>query len=66
MKRVKFKIDTKGNYEIDMGEGFQGMTCEQKAEQMQIIIGGIEKDSERKPEYYEGNDDLLNDLDLTR
>lgn len=65
MKRVQFKIDAKGNYEIDMGEGFQGMSCEQKAQQMQIIIGGNEKDSEKKPEYYEDNDGLLNDLGMT-
>lgn len=66
MKRVQFKIDAVGNYEIDMGEGFQGMSCEQKAQQLQLIIGGDATDSQNKPEYYEGNDDLLNDLGMTK
>ena len=62
MKRIQIKIDTQGNYSLDMGEGFAGMSCTEKAQQLQIILGGDEKDSQTKPEYYEGNDNLMNDL----
>lgn len=62
MKRIQIKIDNTGNYSLDMGEGFAGMSCQEKAQQLQIILGGEEKDSQTKPEFYEGNDDLVNDL----
>lgn len=62
MKRIQIKIDNTGNYSLDMGEGFAGMSCAEKAQQLQIILGGEEKDSQTKPEFYEGNDDLVNDL----
>ena len=62
MKRIRIKIDKAGNYSLDMGEGFTGMSCAEKAQQLQLILGGEEKDSQTKPEYFEGNDDLVNDL----
>ena len=62
MKRIQIKIDSQGDYTLDMGEGFAGMSCAEKAQQLQIILGGNEKDSQTKPEYFEGNDDLVNDL----
>lgn len=62
MKRIRIKIDKAGNYSLDMGEGFAGMSCAEKAQQLQLILGGEEKDSQTKPEFFEGNDDLVNDL----
>jgi hypothetical protein len=62
MKKIQIKIDEQGNYSLDMGEGFSGMSCTEKAQQLQIILGGEEKDSQTKPEYYDSNDNLMNDL----
>lgn len=64
MKKIQIKIDDTGNYSIDMLEGFSGMSCEQKADQIAIICGGIEKDRREKPEFYDSEDlfeDTFND-----
>lgn len=59
MKRIQIVIEKNGDYNIDMGEGFKGMSCEEKARQLQLILGGDEKDSERKPEFYEDDNDAF-------
>lgn len=61
MQRAKIIIDKTGNYAIDLIEGFSGMSCEQKADQIALICGGIETDRKEKPEYYD-SEDLNNDI----
>lgn len=61
MERVRITIDKEGNYSLDLIEGFAGMSCEQKADQIALICGGIEKDRKEKPEYYD-SEDLHNDI----
>ena len=40
MKRVRIEIDEKGNYTMDLLEGFSGMSCSQKAKELQVLLGG--------------------------
>lgn len=61
MQRARITIDKEGNYTIDLMEGFSGMSCEQKADQIALICGGIEKDRREKPEYYD-SEDMFNDM----
>lgn len=64
MKKIQIKIDQTGNYSIDMLEGFSGMSCEQKADQIAIICGGVESERKEKPEFYDSEDmfeDTFND-----
>lgn len=65
MKRAKFIIDTKGGVEIDLGEGFSGLSCLEKAKEIEILIGGTETDSKLKDSYYEG-DSLMSDIFVDR
>ena len=62
MKRANITVDEKGNYEIDLIEGFSGVSCAEKAKEIQILIGGIETNETKKPEYFDPNGDNLNEL----
>lgn len=62
MKRAKIVIDEKGNYEIDLVEGFSGTSCAQKAKELQVIIGGHEEDETKKTEYFDPDGDNLNEI----
>ena len=62
MKKVNITIDEKGNYEIDFIEGFSGVSCAEKAKEIQLLLGGMEEDEVKKPEYYDDNGDNLNEL----
>lgn len=62
MKRAKIVIDEKGNYEIDLVEGFSGTSCAQKAKELQIIIGGKEDSENKKTEYFDSDGDNLNEI----
>lgn len=62
MKRAKIIIDEKGNYEIDLVEGFSGASCAQKAKEIQVLIGGIEQNETKKAEYFDPEGDNLNEL----
>ena len=62
MKKIELTINEDGSYNIEMLEGFQGQSCAQKAQNIISIIGGVEKDTKYKPEYYDGSGDNLNEL----
>lgn len=61
MEKIRVIIDKEGNYTLDLIEGFSGMSCEQKADAIVSICGGIETKREEKPEYYD-SEDVLNNL----
>ena len=62
MKKIELTINEDGSYNIEMMEGFQGQSCAQKAQNIISIIGGVEKDTKYKPEYFNGDPDNLNEL----
>lgn len=64
MKRVQIRIDKEGNYSVDAKEGFTGIECAKKTEQLQLILGGTQIAEKKKPEYYDpsGNNPVSVDL----
>lgn len=55
-KHVKILINEDGSTEIDLIEGFSGMSCVEKSKEIELLIGGEQIEQKQKPEYYEGGD----------
>lgn len=55
-KHVKILINEDGSTEIDLIEGFSGMSCVEKSKEIELLIGGAQIEQKQKPEYYEGGD----------
>ena len=63
MKKIKMTIDKQGNVDYDLVEGFSGMSCEQKAKGIEILVAGvIDSKTNYKPEYFEENGDEMIDI----
>ena len=62
MKRIELTIKEDGNYTINAMEGLVGQSCDQKTANLVSILGGVEKQTIYKPEYFDGNGDNLNEL----
>lgn len=56
MKKVDIIINEDGSTEIDLVEGFSGMSCVEKSKEIELLIGGEQIDRKEKPEMYEGGD----------
>ena len=53
MKQRDITINMGGTTDIDLKEGFSGMSCVEKSKQIELIIGGTQVEQKEKPEYYE-------------
>ena len=53
MKQMDITINMDGITDIDLKEGFSGMSCVEKSKQIELIIGGTQVEQKEKPEYYE-------------
>ena len=53
MKQIEITINGDGTTDIDLKEGFSGMSCVEKSKQIELIVGGTPIKREEKPEYYE-------------
>lgn len=58
MKVVDITINSDGTTDIDLKEGFSGMSCVEKAKQIELIIGGSVIEQKEKPEYYEQDESI--------
>lgn len=56
MKHAVLTINEDGTVEVDLQEGFSGMSCVEKSKEIELIIGGQQIDQKEKPEMYEGED----------
>lgn len=56
MKHAVLTINEDGTVEVDLQEGFSGMSCVEKSKEIELIIGGQQIDQKEKPEMYEGGD----------
>lgn len=56
MKKVTITIAEDGTSEIDLVEGFSGMSCIEKSKEIELILGGDQIEQKQKPEMYEGGD----------
>lgn len=62
MKRIELIINEDGSYTIEAMEGFNGQSCAQKTANIISILGGVEKETKHKPEYFNPDGDNLNEL----
>lgn len=53
MKQIDITINSDGTTDIDLKEGFSGMSCIEKSKQIELIIGGVQVEQKEKPEFYE-------------
>lgn len=56
MKRMVITIEEDGTADIDLQEGFSGMSCVEKSKEIELILGGTQVEQKQKPEMYEGGD----------
>lgn len=56
MKRMVITIEEDGTADIDLQEGFSGMSCVEKSKEIEVILGGTQVEQKQKPEMYEGGD----------
>lgn len=66
MKRMKITIEQDGNYDLDLGEGFSGVSCIEKSKEIELILGGTETDAKTKDSYYDEGDTNVNELFLDK
>lgn len=64
MKQMEITINNDGTTEIDLQEGFSGMSCVEKSKQIELIIGGSSIEQKEKPEYFEPDTDINIDLNI--
>jgi hypothetical protein len=63
MKKIKMTVDKQGNVNYDLLEGYSGMSCEQKAKGIEVLVAGISNsETHQKPEYFEDNGDEMIDI----
>lgn len=56
MKHAVISINEDGTVEVDLQEGFSGMSCVEKSKEIQLLIGGEQIEQKEKPEMFEGGD----------
>ena len=56
MKKATITINEDGSTEIDLKEGFSGMSCIEKSKEIELLIGGEQVEQKQKPEMFEGGD----------
>lgn len=56
MKRMQITINADGTSDIDLQEGFSGMSCIEKSKEIEVILGGEKVEQKQKPEMFEGDD----------
>lgn len=64
MKQMDIVFNPDGTTEIDLKEGFSGMSCVEKSKQLEIIIGGTQIEQKEKPEYYEADTSVDIGIDI--
>ena len=64
MKQMDIVFNSDGTTEIDLKEGFSGMSCVEKSKQLEIIIGGTQIEQKEKPEYYEADTSVDIGIDI--
>ena len=64
MKRMTITIAEDGTADIDLLEGFSGMSCVEKSREIELILGGQQIEQQAKPEMYDGSGDISIDLGI--
>lgn len=61
MRTIQVKIGKDGNAKLE-ANGFTGGVCEQTLNELLVAVGGVEESQTEKPEYYDSNDDLMDEI----
>lgn len=64
MKKMAITINTDGTTDIDLQEGFSGMSCVEKSKQIELIIGGSLVEQKEKPSFYEPDNPVNIGIDI--
>lgn len=54
-KKIRIKIDSKGQYTITALEGYSGTSCVEATKTIEVAIGGTAVKSGKTPDYYAGD-----------
>lgn len=54
-RKIRIKIDTKGQYTLEAMEGFSGESCVEKTKNIELLLGGERVSEGKKDEYYAGD-----------
>ncbi len=61
MRTIQVKIGKDGNAKLE-ANGFTGGVCEQTLNELLVAVGGVEESQTEKPEYYDDNDGLMDEI----
>lgn len=57
---VEIRVNSEGNFTFEAKEGFTGQSCIEKTKDLELALGGVAYDSQKKDEYYQSDDNPLN------
>ena len=61
MKEIQVIIGEDGNARME-ANGFTGGVCEQTLNELLVAVGGVEESQTEKPEYYDSDDGLMDEI----
>ena len=61
METIEVRIGKGGKAKLD-AKGFRGGVCEQTLNELLVGVGGVEESQSEKPEYYDSDDGLMDEI----
>lgn len=61
MKTLQVRIAKDGSAKLE-ANGFKGGVCESTLNELLVAVGGVEESQTEKPEYYDDNDGLMDEI----
>ena len=61
METIEVRIGKGGKAKLD-AKGFRGGVCEQTLNELLVAVGGVEESQTEKPEYYDSDDGLMDEI----
>ena len=61
MKTIQVRIAKDGGSKLE-ANGFTGGVCESTLNEILIAVGGVEETKKKKPEYYDSDDGLMDEI----
>ena len=61
MKTVQVRIAKDGGSKLE-ANGFKGGVCESTLNELLVEVGGVEESQTEKPEYYDSDDGLMDEI----
>ena len=61
MKTIQVRIGEDGSAKLE-ANGFKGGVCESTLNELLVAVGGVEESQTEKPEYYDDNDGLMDEI----